>query len=94
VFSPDRGHLHHILLDAGISHRRVVIGLYMLCCILCSTALVIVLVRNRKIGYFLVASSICGAVWWGLSVKTEIRKIGSMFSSRISQWYLGNDEKD
>lgn len=49
IFTPDRGHLHHILLDAGISHRRVVLGLYSLSCAFASIALVMVLKRNNKI---------------------------------------------
>ncbi len=73
VFSPDRGHLHHILLDAGISHRRVVIGLYAISCLLGSLSLVIVLKRNRDVGYFLVAASLVGSFFWGVSVKDQLR---------------------
>ena len=72
IFSPDRGHLHHILLDSGISHRRVVIGLYFICCIFCSTALILVINRNRILGCFLIASSITGAIFWGLAAKKEL----------------------
>jgi UDP-GlcNAc:undecaprenyl-phosphate GlcNAc-1-phosphate transferase len=28
IFSPDRGHIHHRLLDMGLTHRRVVLILY------------------------------------------------------------------
>jgi len=77
IFSPDRGHLHHILLDAGISHRRVVIGLYAVCCVLCSAALIMVLNRNRNIGYFLMAASFGWISLWGFSVKTQLRKVSS-----------------
>jgi UDP-GlcNAc:undecaprenyl-phosphate GlcNAc-1-phosphate transferase len=94
IFSPDRGHLHHILLDAGISHRRVVLGLYMICCVLCSTALVMILTRNQKIGCYLVASSIFGAIFWGVSVKTQLKKIVSKFRNPISHVYPGKDGKD
>ncbi len=79
VFTPDRGHLHHILLDAGISHRRVVVGLYMLCCGMCSVALVMVLRRNQNIGYTLVGGSLAGICWWGFSVKTQLSKLFSRF---------------
>lgn len=72
IFSPDRGHLHHILLDAGISHRRVVVGLYAICCVLCSLALVMVLRRNRDIGYCFVAASVVGCVFWSVSVKGQL----------------------
>ncbi len=33
IFSPDRGHIHHRLLDMGLTHRRAVLFLY-----LCSSA--------------------------------------------------------
>ncbi len=73
IFTADRGHLHHILLDSGISHRRVVIGLYCMCFISCSFALTLVLHRNRDVGWFLVAISLIGMVIWGLSVKSQLR---------------------
>ncbi len=79
IFSPDRGHLHHILLDAGISHRRVVFGLYAISCVLCSSALVIILRRNQSVGFILVAASIFGCFFWGFSVKKQLRKAMSRF---------------
>jgi UDP-GlcNAc:undecaprenyl-phosphate/decaprenyl-phosphate GlcNAc-1-phosphate transferase len=30
-FSPDRGHLHHRLLDLGLSHRSTVLLIYTMC---------------------------------------------------------------
>jgi UDP-GlcNAc:undecaprenyl-phosphate/decaprenyl-phosphate GlcNAc-1-phosphate transferase len=30
-FSPDRGHIHHLLLDLGISHRSTVLLIYAVC---------------------------------------------------------------
>jgi UDP-GlcNAc:undecaprenyl-phosphate/decaprenyl-phosphate GlcNAc-1-phosphate transferase len=33
-FSPDRGHLHHRLLDVGLSHRQTVVVIYAVCIIL------------------------------------------------------------
>jgi UDP-GlcNAc:undecaprenyl-phosphate GlcNAc-1-phosphate transferase len=74
IFSPDRGHLHHILLDSGISHRRVVIGLYFVCFMFCSFSLTLVLHRNRDVGWFLVVISIIGVVLWGVSVKSQLRR--------------------
>ncbi len=41
IMSPDRGHLHHRLLDMGFSQRQTVTILYTLTSILCLTALVI-----------------------------------------------------
>ena len=84
LFSPDRGHLHHILLDSGIGHRRVVIGLYTVCCVLCSIALMMVLRRNRDIGYSLVGAAVVGVFLWGCSVKKQLYKISSrLFCSKF-----------
>ena len=38
-FSPDRGHLHHRLLDVGLSHRQTVVLIYGICIALAVLAL-------------------------------------------------------
>lgn len=43
IMSPDRGHLHHRLLDMGFSQKQTVAILYTLTSILCLTAVVIAL---------------------------------------------------
>ena len=92
IFSPDRGHLHHILLDAGISHRRVVLGLYAVCCVLCSAALMMVLNRNRNIGYCLMAASLAWIGLWGFSVKTQLRRVASrIFKSSSEKLSMNSD---
>ncbi|MBE7011600.1 MAG: undecaprenyl/decaprenyl-phosphate alpha-N-acetylglucosaminyl 1-phosphate transferase [Ruminococcaceae bacterium] len=53
IMSPDRGHLHHRLLDMGFSQRQTVAILYTLTAILCLTALVMFL-RNAFSGLILV----------------------------------------
>ena len=40
-FSPDRGHLHHRLLDVGLSHRQTVLLIYGICIGLAVLALVL-----------------------------------------------------
>jgi UDP-GlcNAc:undecaprenyl-phosphate GlcNAc-1-phosphate transferase len=40
-FSPDRGHIHHRLLDLGLSHRRTVLLIYGICAALGVTSLVV-----------------------------------------------------
>jgi UDP-GlcNAc:undecaprenyl-phosphate GlcNAc-1-phosphate transferase len=40
-FSPDRGHLHHRLLDVGLSHRQTVILIYGICLVLALLALLL-----------------------------------------------------
>lgn len=74
IFSPDRGHLHHILLDSGISHRRAVVGLYFVCCVFCSLALIFLIRRSWNIGWFLTAASMIGLMIWGLGVKSQLRR--------------------
>ena len=33
-FSPDRGHIHHRLLDLGLGHRQTVLAIYGICILL------------------------------------------------------------
>ena len=92
IFTPDRGHLHHILLDAGISHRRVVIGLYTVCCVLCSVALLVVLRRKPNIGYTLLGASVGGFLLWGFSVKKQLRKLFSKILNLGSEINSGKSD--
>ncbi len=57
IMSPDRGHLHHRLLDMGFSQRQTVAILYTLTAILCLTAIVIFL-QNAIRGFVLVLAVI------------------------------------
>jgi len=47
VLSPDRGHIHHRLLDRGWSHRQVVFALYGFCGLCASAALAMVYANSR-----------------------------------------------
>ena len=38
-FTPDRGHIHHRLLDLGLSHRQTVLLIYAICAALGALAL-------------------------------------------------------
>ncbi len=40
-FSPDRGHIHHRLLDLGLSHRQTVLAIYGICIVLAVLALLL-----------------------------------------------------
>lgn len=57
IMSPDRGHLHHRLLDMGFSQRQTVTILYTLTSILCLTAVVMAL-KDTWRGLLLVAAVI------------------------------------
>lgn len=54
IFSADRGHLHHRLLDLGLTHRRAVLVLYALSMVFTLLALVVHLGRSWQIGAALV----------------------------------------
>ncbi len=38
IMSPDRGHLHHRLVDAGLSQKQAVVAIYAMCLVLCLIA--------------------------------------------------------
>jgi UDP-GlcNAc:undecaprenyl-phosphate/decaprenyl-phosphate GlcNAc-1-phosphate transferase len=40
-FSPDRGHIHHRMLDLGLSHRQTVFAIYGICLLLALLALLL-----------------------------------------------------
>ena len=63
IFSPDRGHIHHRLLDMGLTHRRAVLIIYAINVLLMLTAIAISLGRSWQVGIALVATS---AVFFGL----------------------------
>ncbi|MBL8919466.1 MAG: undecaprenyl/decaprenyl-phosphate alpha-N-acetylglucosaminyl 1-phosphate transferase [Myxococcaceae bacterium] len=50
IFSPDRGHIHHRLLDMGITHRRAVLIIYGVTVALCIGAIAIAFGRNWEVG--------------------------------------------
>jgi UDP-GlcNAc:undecaprenyl-phosphate GlcNAc-1-phosphate transferase len=83
IFSPDRGHLHHILLDSGISHRRVVVGLYFICGVFSSIALTLVLHRNQVVGWFLIAAFVVGVILWGMGVRSQLRRALVRFKESV-----------
>ena len=57
MFSPDRGHIHHRLLDLGLTHRRAVIVLYGVCVVFTASAIAISLGRVWESGLALLAAS-------------------------------------
>jgi UDP-GlcNAc:undecaprenyl-phosphate GlcNAc-1-phosphate transferase len=46
IMSPDRGHLHHILLDMGLNHRQVVIIMYALTAMAAGMGMFMMLTRD------------------------------------------------
>ncbi|MSP25171.1 MAG: undecaprenyl/decaprenyl-phosphate alpha-N-acetylglucosaminyl 1-phosphate transferase [Myxococcales bacterium] len=57
LFAPDRGHLHHRLLDLGITHRRAVLILYAVSIVLTVASIGIYLGRSWQVGLALLVSA-------------------------------------
>jgi UDP-GlcNAc:undecaprenyl-phosphate GlcNAc-1-phosphate transferase len=58
LFSPDRGHVHHRLIDMGITHRRAVMLLYGVSVLLMVSAIAIALGRSWESGAALLVASV------------------------------------
>lgn len=63
LFSPDRGHIHHRLLDMGITHRRAVLIIYGVTIALCIGSIAIAFGRQWQVGAAVLGVS---AVLFGL----------------------------
>ncbi|MGZ5969594.1 MAG: glycosyltransferase family 4 protein, partial [Polyangiales bacterium] len=57
IFSPDRGHIHHRLLDMGLTHRRAVMIIYAVCAVFTVTAIGVSLGRTWQVGVALFVAS-------------------------------------
>jgi len=58
MFSADRGHIHHRLLDLGLTHRRAVVLLYCVCVIFTVCAIGVSLGRAWQTGIALLSVSV------------------------------------
>jgi UDP-GlcNAc:undecaprenyl-phosphate/decaprenyl-phosphate GlcNAc-1-phosphate transferase len=68
-FSPDRGHIHHRLLDVGLSHRATVLLIYLMCATLGLMSLFV----SVSTGLFAFAAALIG---FGLLVFALGRRAG------------------
>jgi UDP-GlcNAc:undecaprenyl-phosphate GlcNAc-1-phosphate transferase len=55
IFSADRGHVHHRLLDLGLTHRRAVVFLYGVSSLLAAGAIAVSLGRSWHVGLALLS---------------------------------------
>ena len=55
MFLPDRGHIHHRLLDLGLSHRNAVLTLYGVVALMVGAAFALVLLKNLWVALLLLA---------------------------------------
>ena len=58
IFSPDRGHIHHRLLDLGLTQRRAVMILYGVSIAFAACAIALSLGRSWETGFALLSASI------------------------------------
>ncbi|MBI4955637.1 MAG: undecaprenyl/decaprenyl-phosphate alpha-N-acetylglucosaminyl 1-phosphate transferase [Myxococcales bacterium] len=58
MFSPDRGHIHHRLLDVGITHRRAVLIIYGASVVFTAAAIGIYIGKSWQIGLAMAAAAI------------------------------------
>lgn len=67
----DRQHVHHVLLAMGLSHRKVVLILYLACITLCGAAFLITMERSEVtlfvLGSLGIISFVCVRVFGGLN---------------------------
>jgi UDP-GlcNAc:undecaprenyl-phosphate GlcNAc-1-phosphate transferase len=61
-FDPDRGHIHHRLLDMGLTHKRAVLVLYGMCSVFTASAIVVALCRTWAVGMALLAATVAVVV--------------------------------
>jgi UDP-GlcNAc:undecaprenyl-phosphate GlcNAc-1-phosphate transferase len=82
VFAADRGHIHHRLIDRGLTPRRVVLIIYAICAAAAAFSLLQGFVRNTYIA-LLVVLVVVSAVWAGVRYLrySELILAGSLFSA-------------
>jgi UDP-GlcNAc:undecaprenyl-phosphate GlcNAc-1-phosphate transferase len=82
MFRPDNRHIHHRLLDMGLTTKKAVLFIYMLTFVLCIMAVVMVNIRDEQAGLFLIILG-AGAVIF-------VRKLGYfeyLGSDKIFGWF-------
>jgi len=79
IFEPDRGHIHHKLLERGFTTKRAVFTIYAFCGLVAVLSLLMSAVHNRFSG--LIVILFCGAAWIGIRHLdyTEFATAGRMF---------------
>lgn len=65
IFSADRGHIHHKLLDRGLTPRRAVLVVYGVCSLVACFSLLQSTVRNNRIGG-VITIVFCAVAWIGI----------------------------
>jgi UDP-GlcNAc:undecaprenyl-phosphate GlcNAc-1-phosphate transferase len=63
IFTADRGHIHHRLLDRGLTPRRAVLVLYLVCAMAAAFALLLTLPLGGRYGGFVIVAVAAVAVF-------------------------------
>jgi len=79
IFKGDRGHIHHKLLDRGLSPKKAVLTIYGLCGLVAVLSLLVNATHNQYSG--LIVLLFCGAAWIGIQhlEYPEFAMAGKMF---------------
>ena len=79
IFKGDRGHIHHKLLERGLSPKRAVLTIYGLCSLVALVSLLVSATRNQFSG--LIVILFCVAAWIGIQhlEYPEFMMAGEMF---------------
>lgn len=82
IFDPDRDHLHHRLLNLGLTHRYTVLILYGVTILMGMLSIVIVHTRDDRAALFLIL--------FGIAVFTGVRKLGYfdyVAADKVYEWF-------
>lgn len=92
--TPDRGHLHHKLLDMGLNQKQAVAILYSISAVLGLTAVVLSSANELRLVLFFIAAVFAIAV--GVFITRELKKLASNKEKQIERLKNGNaaDEKN
>jgi len=63
MFNPDKGHIHHKLVEMGISTRKVVWIIYGISICLCALSLLLVNLRDEQVGLFLIVLAAASVIF-------------------------------
>ena len=88
LFSADRAHIHHRLLDMGMSHRRAVLVLYGASALLCTIALILTFASNLQSALILLATLglVIAAIrflGYGRKLSAVAEKLGPEINSQL-----------
>lgn len=64
IFAPDRGHIHHRLLDRGLSPKKAVLTIYGFCSVVAILSLLMSAMHSRFSGLIVIA--FCATAWFGI----------------------------